>query len=105
MARRRSSEEIAKLVGDYRASGLSQQRYCKEHGVNLSTLGRYLQREGGGQRLVRVRVGPEAAPNLEAQIKPSAGFALVLTNGRRIESGWKFSGDALVQLIRLAEAV
>ena len=73
--------------------------------MNLSSLGRYLRRNGGSQRLVRVRVRPEAEPAPEAGSKPSTGFALALTNGRRIESGWKFSGDALAQLIRLAEAV
>jgi hypothetical protein len=30
------------------------------------------------------------------------GFALVLGNGRRIETGWNFDGDKLAQLIRIA---
>jgi hypothetical protein len=101
MARRRTTEEISDLIGQYRSSGLSQQRYCEQHGINLSTLGRYLRRHGGGQRLVRVRVRPEAEP----ESAPGAGFALVLANGRRIESGWRFAGEALAQLIRLVEAV
>jgi hypothetical protein len=31
------------------------------------------------------------------------GFVLVLANGRRIESSWKFSEDELVRLIRVVE--
>jgi hypothetical protein len=31
------------------------------------------------------------------------GFALVLGNGRRIESGWQFGEAALARLIRVVE--
>jgi hypothetical protein len=34
----------------------------------------------------------------------SARFALVLRNGRRIESGWDFRDTDLTRLIRIAEA-
>ena len=33
-----------------------------------------------------------------------AGFALVLANGRRIESSWRFADADLLRLIRAAEA-
>ena len=32
------------------------------------------------------------------------GFTLVLGNGRRIESGWRFGEAELARLIRIAEA-
>jgi hypothetical protein len=32
------------------------------------------------------------------------GFTLVLGNGRRIESGWHFSDEAMARLIRIAGA-
>jgi hypothetical protein len=35
--------------------------------------------------------------------EPAAGFALVLGNGRRIESGWRFGDAELARLIRIAE--
>jgi hypothetical protein len=35
---------------------------------------------------------------------PATGFALVLANGRRIESSWKFAEAKLIRLIRAAEA-
>jgi hypothetical protein len=98
MAKRRSAEEIKQLLEQYRASGLTQIEYCRQAGVALSTLGRHLRRQGGtGQRLIRVRLG--SAPEADR------GFVLVLGNGRRIESGWRFGDAELARLIRVAEAM
>ena len=98
MARRRSAEEIEQLLGQYRASGMTQVAYSEQAGIALSTLGRYLRgRRGSKQRLVRVKVEP--GPGADR------GFVLVLANGRRIESGWRFSDVELARLIRVAEAV
>src|SRR3954469_18283023 len=86
MARRRSTEEIQQVLEEYQASGMTRIAYCQQSGVALSTLDRYLRRHGGTrQRLIRVRVAK--APESDR------GFVLVLGNGRRIESGWRF-GDA-----------
>lgn len=96
MARRRSSEEIQQLVEQFRASGLSQMDYCRQTGMVLSTLGRYLRRmERPDQQLVRVKV--------EAPSEPGTGFVLMLSNGRRIASGWGFGDAELGRLIRVAE--
>ncbi len=98
MARQRSREEIQQLLEEYRASGMTRIAYCQQRGVALSTLGRYLRRHGGKrQRLIRVRVAK--AP------QPDRGFVLVLGNGRRIESGWRFGDAELARLIRVAEGV
>ena len=96
MARRRSSEEVQQLLEQFRGSGLSQMEYCRQTGMVLSTLGRYLRRmERPDQRLVRVKV--------EAPPEPGAGFVLILGNGRRIASGWGFGDAELGRLIRVAE--
>ena len=81
----------------YRTSGLTQIEYCRRTGMVLSTLGRYLRRRGvEPERLIRV--------NLESAVAEStAGFALVLCNGRRIESGWRFGEAELARLIRVVE--
>jgi hypothetical protein len=98
MRRRRSAEEVERLLEDYRASGMTQIEYCRQADMALSTLGRYLRRRRQtGQRLVRVSL--ESAPERDR------GFVLVLGNGRRIESGWKFGDAELARLIRVAEAV
>ena len=98
MARRRSTEEIEQMIEQYRASGLTQIEYCRQTGVVLSTLGRYLRQRTvvPEQRLIRV--------NVESSPEPGTGFALVLGNGRRIESGWRFGDVELARLIRVAES-
>src|SRR5205823_8976908 len=96
MASRRSTEEIQQILERYRASGLSQLEYCRQTGVVLRTLGRYLRRsQSPEQQLVRVKV--------EAPPEPGAGFVLMLGNGRRIASGWDFGDAELARLIRVAE--
>ena len=98
MARRRSTEEIQQVLEEYRASGMTRIAYCQQSGVARSTLERYLRRHGcKRQRLIRVRVAK--APESDR------GFVLVLGNGRRIESGWRFGDAELARLIRVAEEV
>ena len=82
----------------YRASGLSQREFSQQTGIKLSTLGRYVRREGrteAPQQLVQVK--------LQAPAEPDTGFVLMLGNGRRIASGWEFSDTALAKLIRVVE--
>ena len=95
MARQRSAQEIKQLLEQYRASGLTQSEYCRQTGVVLSTLGRYLRHNRSEQRLVRVK--------LEARSEPGVGFMLMLGNGRRIASDWAFGDAELARLIRVAE--
>ena len=96
MASRRSTEEIQQILERYRASGLSQLEYCRQTGIVLSTLGRYLRRsQRPEQQLVRVKV--------EAPVEPDRGFVLMLGNGRRIASNWGFEDAGLTRLIRVAE--
>jgi hypothetical protein len=97
MAQRRTTEEIQQVVDQFRSSGLSQTEYCRQTGMVLSTLGRYLRRSTNPEReLVRVRV--EASP------EAGTGFVLMLDNGRRIASGWGFGDAELARLIRVAES-
>jgi hypothetical protein len=98
MAPRRSAEEVRQVVQQYRASGLSQREFSQQTGIKLSTLGRYVKREGrpdAPQQLLRVK--------LQAPAEPDTGFVVVLGNGRRIASGWEFSDAALSKLIRVVE--
>jgi transposase-like protein len=97
MARRRTREEIEQIVQQYEASGMTQAEYCRQAGVSLSSLQRYMQKRDNGQRMVRVRLQP--AP------ERSGRFALVLANGRRIESDWQFDESDLARLIRVAETM
>ena len=97
MAQRRNAVEIQQAVEQFRASGLSQMEYCRQTGMVLSTLGRYLRRtQTLDQRLVRVKMAASA--------EPDRGFVLMLGNGRRISSGWGFEDAGLARLIRVAES-
>jgi hypothetical protein len=91
----RSKQEIRRIVEGYAGSGMTRGQYCEKHSIPITTLDywrRALQRE---PKLVEVAV--------EAQ-QAATGFVLVLTNGRRIESSWRFSEADLQRLIRVAEA-
>ncbi len=98
MARRRTAEEIQKIVEELQSSGLSHREFCQQTGIKLSTLGRYARRARGAeqpQQLMRVK--------LETPQESGSGFVLMLDNGRRIASGWGFPDTALARLIRVAE--
>ena len=95
MRRRRTGQEIEELLEKYRIIGMTLVEYCQQAGISRSTLGRYLRRRGGRQRLIRVKV--------DAAMDPRPSFVLVLSNGRRIESGWQFQDADLARLIRVVE--
>jgi hypothetical protein len=96
MAQRRNTNEIEQVLEQYRTSGLTQIEYCRQAGMALSTLSRYLRRRGvDQQQLLRV--------NVESDAESGAGFTLVVGNGRRIESGWRFGEAELARLIRVVE--
>ena len=90
----RSKEEIRRIVEGFAKSGMTRRAYCAKQGVAMTTLD-YWRRAHRKQkpRLVEIDV----------ELQPVAGFALVLTNGRRIESSWSFTESALEKLIRVAE--
>jgi hypothetical protein len=96
MVRKRNAEEIAKLLDGYQASGMTRVEYCQQAGITTHTLDYYRRRQGAGQRLVRV--------NLETAAEQDSGFVLVLGNGRRVQSTWRFSDADLARLIRIAES-
>ena len=92
----RSKEEIRRIVEGFAKSGMTRRGYCAKHRVAMTTLD-YWRRAHRKQkpRLVEVEVEPA---------QPAGGFALVLANGRRIESSWSFVEADLEKLIRAAEA-
>src|ERR1700732_4028717 len=62
--RRRTRQEVQRLVGEFGTSGQSRGEFCRIRGMTLSTLQRGLMRErtepsdiqSGGKRLLRVKV-------------------------------------------------
>ena len=104
---KRTAEEVERMLKGYEESGLSRRQYCGREGIAVTTLDYYRQRltrkaaaarKRSGSKLVEVKVEAAAAETRSV-------FALVLANGRRIESGWNFGDDELARLIRIAEGV
>jgi hypothetical protein len=86
--RRRTRQEVQRLVGECGTSGLSRGEFCRIHGMTLSTLQRGLKRERtepsdiqrDGKRLVRVKViGGSGTADREGL----CAMAVVLAKGRR----------------------
>ena len=83
-------------MDDYERSGLTRRDYCKQVGISVRTLDYHRRR----------RVSRPAASPLPVNFVASPGrngFALVLSNGRRIESDWDFADEGLARLVRVAE--
>jgi hypothetical protein len=92
----RSKQEIRGIVGEFAKSGLTRRAYCEKHSISVTTLD-YWRRMQKKSKPKLVEVAIEAPPS-------AVGFALVLANGRRIESSWRFAEADLQRLIRAAEA-
>ena len=103
---KRTAEEVERMLKGYEESGLSRQQYCRREGMAVTTLDYYRQRStrkaaaGGKATSKLVKVKLEAAA-----VETRSVFTLLLANGRRIESGWKFGDEELARLIRIVEAV
>ena len=100
--RRRTRQEVQRLVREFGASGLSRGEFCRIHGMTLSTLQRGLSENEpspNGKKLVRVKViGGIGTADREGRCT----MAVVLAKGRRIELRRDF--DA-AQLRRVVEAL
>ena len=93
----RSKREIRRIVEGFAKGGLTRREYCAKHGVAMTTLD-YWRRAHRKQKPTLVPVAIEEAH------RRLAGFALVLANGRRIESSWNFAEADLQRLIRALES-
>lgn len=88
-----NEKERQRIVAEFGRSGMTRGQYCAKHKLAASTLD-YWRRQAKPPKLVEVAITPSS----------SAGFSLVLINGRRIESSWRFDEAGLARLIRAAEA-
>jgi len=91
----RSKQEIRGIVEGFVRSGMTRREYCEKHNLSITTLDYWRRKHSRGPKLLEVTIEPPQA---------GLGFALVLANGRRIESSWKFDEADLLRLIRAAEA-
>ncbi len=89
------------MLEGYERSKLTRRDYCAQMGIPVTTFDYYRRRQAGNKQARK----PAAALALVKVIQPerSHGFALVLSNGRRIESGWGFASEELTRLVRVVE--
>jgi len=90
----RSKQEIRSLVDGFAKSRMTRREYCEKHNIPVTKFDYWRRARRSKPRLVDIAI----------ETQPSAGFALVLANGRRIESSWTFVEAELLRLIRVAEA-
>ena len=90
-----NKREVRHIAEGFAASGMMRREYCQQHGISASTLDYWRRKEKKKPKLVQVAVERQ-------EVTP--GFVLVLANGRRIESCWRFAEADLTRLIRVAEA-
>ena len=105
--RRRSSEEVKRLVLEFEASGLRQNEFCRKHGLALSTLRRQLKKRRldkaepkQGGRLVAVEL---AKKDWDENSRPACALEVVLPRGRGIHVWPEFDSDTLERLLSVLE--
>jgi len=106
--RRRTRQEVQRLVREFGTSGLARSEFCRIHGMTLSTLQRGLKREGtksndtqtDGKRLVRVKVIRGSGAG---DVQRLCAMAVVLVNGRRIEFNPDFDAAQLRRAVETLE--
>ena len=105
--KRRSREEIKRLVVEFEASGLRQNEFCRNHGLALSTLQRQLKKRRlgngsakEGSRLVAVDL---ARKNRDENSRPACALEVVLCGGRSIKVRPDFDSETLERLVSVLE--
>src|SRR5436853_451815 len=101
--KRRSSEEVKRLVLEFEASGLRRNEFCRNRGITLITLRRHLKKRGSGEcgaktgsRLVAVEL---AKWNRNTNSRVASALEVVLPGGRRIAVGQEFDSATLGRLV------
>ena len=107
LRKRRSQEEINRLVSEYEASGARVSDFCRNHGLKPSVLHRHLKRRRLGKVESREakRLVPVALVGTKRDADAPRGCALevVLSRGRRIEVRADFDSSTLERLLNVLE--
>lgn len=104
---RRSREEAAQLVTEFKQSGMSRKAFCRERGVSAHTLDYYRRRYGAGGGLAQaaslVTVPQLAAVELVEAAQVSS-LRVELANGRRIVVEPGFDAALLQRVVQALES-
>ena len=107
--KRRSGEEVKRLVVEFEASGLRRNEFCRTRGIALSTLRRHLKNHGSGaagakagSRLVAVELSGRDPKRNPAR---ACALEVVLSSGRRIEVRREFDSVTLGRVVKVLEGL
>jgi len=111
----RSRAEVAQIASSYPQSGLSRSRFCRQHGVSLSTHNRYCQdarhRDALQSASMSRSLGTGELPLAQVEfvekstthIMPHEPLLVELAYGRRIAVACGFDAATLTRLIAVLE--
>ena len=93
--KRRSREQIAELVREFKSSGLTQRKFSENRGIALSVLHRSLkiERRASGPKLMAVQI--------EAEERSDRGLELRVGESYRIKIGTGFCAATLRRLLEV----
>ena len=95
-----------RVVGQWRASGLSVRAFCEEHELPEGSFYGWrrtlAERDAQARPFVPVRVVPQAKA-VDADDAPTSGLELMLAQGRVLRIGRGFDAETLRQLLALLE--
>jgi hypothetical protein len=107
--KRRSSEEVKRLIVEFEASGLRRDEFCRTRGMALSTLRRHLKKHALGEAGVKTggRLVAVELSGKDANRNPRTACALevVLSSGRRIEVRREFDSATLGRVVKVLEGL
>jgi hypothetical protein len=103
--RRRTLAEIEQVVNEFASSGLNRSQFCRQQGLTLGTLNRYLQKLSGDSASVAPNTALVAVELTTAKLGVGPGLTVLLANHRRIEVGAGFDENALRHLVQVLETL
>ena len=90
------SEEMFKLVREWRKSGLNQSEFCKPHGITVAKFGYWVGKENLSRAGNRRKVGVFVELSGQ-QPAPSESYQLIYLNGVKVN----YQGSDLATLLQL----
>jgi hypothetical protein len=99
---RRSGEEIAELLQEYRQSGQTQREYCSGRGLSVSCLQSYLRRAASIEPGVRLREVEVLGEPQRWESRDQA-LAVRLPSGYEVLVGRGFESGELARLLSVLE--
>jgi hypothetical protein len=105
--RRRSRSEVAALVAEFEASGLTREAFCQPRGLAVGTLDKYRRRAHKGQSSSSWPMVPVEVVWSTTSANKDSGRDSVLVvesrSGHRIEVRRGFDGGTLEHLLRVLD--